>query len=104
MHSSFCVFLLEPERMLYLFIFLLVLANNCYATDYYFANAPTGSNANNGLSANSPWETLSKLPDPLPSGSHQILLRRGDIFRESITIKKSGVVCFLSFLLRFILS
>jgi parallel beta-helix repeat protein len=58
------------------------------ATTYYVSNA--GSNSNNGRSEGAAFETVAKAAGVVSTGD-TILLQRGDVFRESVSISRSGV-------------
>jgi len=74
-----------------IFIYLtafLAITGNVIASVYYVSNA--GSDSNDGLSKNSPIKTLTFAAGKVAPGD-VILLRRGDIFRESVEIKAKNV-------------
>ncbi len=73
--------------ILYLFI-TLALAINAGASVYYVSNA--GSDSNDGLSKNTPLKTLAAAAGKVTPGD-AILLRRGDIFRESVEIMAKNI-------------
>lgn len=56
--------------------------------DYYISKS-TGNNSNNGT-INSPWETLSKLSTAGLQPGDKIYLKRGDIWKETLTVPVSG--------------
>lgn len=58
------------------------------ATTYYVSNS--GNDTNTGLSEQSPWKTLKKINSSTFKPGDYILLKRGDTWRESITIPSSG--------------
>src|ERR1035437_2525155 len=60
------------------------------ATNYYFS--ATGSDANNGTSTSTPWQTLAKFNSVFSSRSpgDSLLFKREDTFYGSITISTSG--------------
>ena len=73
--------------------FSLLFATFCLtanATTYYLS--ASGNDSNNGTSASTPWQTLSKLNSSFSSfkAGDQILLNRGDIFYGTLTINQSG--------------
>jgi hypothetical protein len=63
------------------------------ATEYYVANAPTGSDSNSGL-VGFPWETIAKVmsygSSPGFSPGDNIYFNRGDTWREQATVLFSG--------------
>ena len=72
---------------IYLF-FSLVIIGKAYANIYYVSNA--GSNDNNGLTKDTPLKTLTAAAGKVSPGD-VILLRRGDVFRESVEITKKNI-------------
>src|SRR5664279_2400223 len=71
---------------LLLFVFLFLTTN---ATNYYIS--ASGSDANSGTSATTPWKTIAKLNSftGLVSGD-AVLFKRGEIFYGSVIVNKSG--------------
>jgi parallel beta-helix repeat protein len=72
-------------------IFLLLnFTHDVFGTNYYVAS--NGSDGNNGLSENSPWQTIGKVNAMMSTfvPGDQILFRRGDKFTGGITVTKSG--------------
>jgi hypothetical protein len=71
-----------------LFFFLLFITGIASATDYYVSTS--GSNSNNGTSASTPWQTLSKVQSVCNAGTinpgDRILFKRGDSFTGTISI------------------
>lgn len=61
---------------------------------YYVSEA--GNDNNDGLSEDMPWKTIRKIRESFDNGTIQdgdtILLRRGDIFRGNIVIKKNNIL------------
>jgi hypothetical protein len=64
-------------------------SNSITARTFYFVSA-AGSNANNGLSSAQAVQTLAKLQTLVTSGT-QGLLRRGDRWKETLTLPASNV-------------
>ena len=81
-----------------LFVFLLLFIHSITATTYYISN--DGNDSNSGTSpttsgTNGPWKTLSMIETfPSFNTDDQILLRRGDTFREKFTVTTDGLVIF----------
>ena len=71
-------------------IFLLLLSLTLSATDYYVSS--TGSDAANGTSQLTPWQTLNKVYAPgfYYSPGDRILFKRGDTFYGELTVISSG--------------
>lgn len=74
------------------FILLFLLLINCYASFsqqiYYVAN--NGNDANNGISTGTPFRTLAKINSLALAPGDQVLLRRGDTFRGTLDLTRSG--------------
>ena len=76
-------------RMLIIFLFLtFTFSNNAFPNVYYVSN--TGSDGNDGLSKDSPLKTLTVAAGKVTPGD-MILLRRGDVFRESVRIETINI-------------
>src|SRR4051812_28088556 len=58
------------------------------ATTYYVSNS--GSNASNGTSAATAWQTISKVNSTSFVAGDNILFERGGVWREQLTIPSSG--------------
>ncbi len=73
-----------------IFAFFLMLISTASAKDYYIA--ANGNNANSGLTATSPWQTISKLNASfgIIAAGDNIYFRRGDTFYGVIVVGKSG--------------
>ncbi len=56
---------------------------------YYVSNA--GSDGNNGQSTASPWQTLAKVAGFTFQAGDSILLRRGDRWRETLTVPRANL-------------
>lgn len=69
---------------------LLLVSYGASAKNYYIA--ANGNNANSGLSASAPWQSISKLNASFGSiaAGDSILFRRGDTFYGVIVVGKSG--------------
>ncbi len=74
-------------RKLYLLLFF-ILSLSAGATNYYISSS--GDDANNGTSASTPWKTIAKINGRTFSPGDFILFKRGDTWREQITIPSSG--------------
>ncbi|MBX7043273.1 MAG: right-handed parallel beta-helix repeat-containing protein [Ignavibacteria bacterium] len=71
-------------------IFLMLFADTAYSAVYYVASG--GNDSNDGLSQDTPWQSLAKVNSMIssfPAGT-QVLFRRGDKFTGTLTISKSG--------------
>lgn len=74
-------------RKLITIIFLFVTFQ-INATNYYVSN--TGSNSNDGTSDTTPWLTIAKVNAMTFTAGDQILFKKGDTWREILTIPSSG--------------
>lgn len=69
---------------------LLLLTLGANARNFYVSAA--GSNSNDGLSANTAWQTIAKVNSSFASiaAGDSILFRKGDVFYGALVISKSG--------------
>src|SRR5947207_8890637 len=58
------------------------------AATYYVSSS--GNDANSGLDAASPWQTVAKVNSTIFAPGSQILFERGDQWRESLMASSSG--------------
>ena len=82
------------NKVFILIIFLLLYCKVAFTKNYYFADS-RGNDSYTSTQAQSPltpWKSLTKLNDFFPNinPGDSILLNRGDIFRGSIIVTKSG--------------
>lgn len=68
---------------------LLVFSTAAWSTTYY-VDATGGSDTNNGTASTRAWKTLSKVNATAFVAGDSILLRRGQTWRERLTITASG--------------
>jgi len=66
----------------------LIVASSSGTT--YYVDAIGGNNANNGVSTETPWQTLGRVSSARFSPGDQILLKRGAVWREELTVPSSG--------------
>src|SRR6476620_6923493 len=71
--------------LLLLFVFFGLTAS---ATTYYVSSS--GNDANNGTSTTTSWRTIAKINSSAFLPGDFILFRRGDTWREQLTIPSSG--------------
>lgn len=72
-----------------LFICAFISASlQAFATTYYVSN--TGSDAANGTSTGTPWQTISKVNGTSFVADDIILFKRGNLWREQLTVPTSG--------------
>ena len=69
-------------------IFLLIPRLVNAAT--YHIDATTGSDDNNGLSQNAAWKNIAKINASRFSPGDQILFKRGEVWREQLSVPSSG--------------
>jgi hypothetical protein len=60
------------------------------STTGYYVNATNGNDTNDGLSSTSPWKTLSKVNGVTFVPGDRIFLKRGEAWREALTVAFSG--------------
>ncbi len=77
-------------KTLLLLLLILVTGFAASATTYYFSN--TGSDANDGTSATTPWQTLAKFNAVFASKSpgDNFLFNRGGIYYGNLVVSRSG--------------
>jgi hypothetical protein len=75
-------------RYLITILFICLCGNVFGQTTYYVAS--NGSDAANGTSTATPWQTLSKVNATTLNPGDQVLLRKGDTFYGTITVSQSG--------------
>jgi len=66
----------------------LLLTLFCSATNYYVKNA--GSDAANGLTPATAWQTINKINTSTFSAGDTIFFNKGDTWRETLTVPSSG--------------
>jgi hypothetical protein len=72
-------------------IFTIILVATTFllsATTYYVSNA--GNDSNNGTSQSTAWKTISKINGRTFAAGDNILFKKGDTWRETLTIPSSG--------------
>lgn len=70
--------------------FLILLTLGANARNFYVS--ASGNDSNNGLSASTPWKTISKVNASFASiaAGDSILFRKGDVFYGTLVVGKSG--------------
>ncbi|MBW2106756.1 MAG: right-handed parallel beta-helix repeat-containing protein [Deltaproteobacteria bacterium] len=76
------------KKIIYLFAIIVLLAMSLYATEYYVKNG--GNDAASGLDDDNAWETIAKVNGESFSGDDIIYFKRGDTWREQLTVPDSG--------------
>jgi hypothetical protein len=56
----------------------------------YYVDATGGSDSNTGLAPATPWKTINKVNRSIFQPGDSILLKRGEIWREQLTVSSSG--------------
>lgn len=69
-------------------ITILLLCSKAFATNYYIDNS--GSDANNGLSAGTAWQTVAKVNSFSFSSGDSILFNSNGTWNEALVLKSSG--------------
>ncbi len=72
----------------FIFLALILLTNQLYATDYYLSNI--GDDNNKGTSPETAWKTIGKLNAVILKPGDKIYLNKGDAFVGELLIKVSG--------------
>ena len=65
------------------------MAAYTFAQTTYYVDT-TGNNTNNGTSTSSAWKTISKVNSSSFNPGDQILFKRGEVWREQLTVPSSG--------------
>jgi len=71
-----------------LIITILLFSLNASATNYYISN--TGSDAANGTTTGTPWQTIAKVNAVTFSAGDSVLFKRGDTWNERLVFPSSG--------------
>jgi len=74
--------------LVFIGIFFIFLKSTQAAT--YYIDATNGNDTNNGLSSTIAWRTIAKINSQTFSPGDQILFKRGETWRETLTIPSSG--------------
>jgi hypothetical protein len=69
---------------------LICIGISAHATNYYVSNS--GNDANAGTSPENAWKTIAKVNSSMSvfTAGDSILLKRGDVFKEKLTVTRSG--------------
>jgi parallel beta-helix repeat protein len=89
---------LQPIKQIKLFfkltlfaiLVVLVMFSPSWATTY-FVNATYGNDSNSGLSEVAAWKNISKVNKSSFQPGDNILFKRGEIWREQLTVPSSGI-------------
>ncbi|HLE49236.1 MAG TPA: right-handed parallel beta-helix repeat-containing protein [Patescibacteria group bacterium] len=74
---------------IFAFFMFLVYPTSTLATNYY-VDATNGDDNDNGTSTDTPWQTINKVNISSFSAGDQILFKKGEIWREQLTVPSSG--------------
>ncbi|KYK27217.1 hypothetical protein AYK26_04100 [Euryarchaeota archaeon SM23-78] len=77
------------KKIILSILLLLVLPGFVQATTYY-VDATAGNDAWSGTSPSTPWKTISKINSESFNPGDQILFKRGETWREQLTVPSSG--------------
>jgi parallel beta-helix repeat protein len=72
-----------------LVLWLVVFGARAWATTYYVSSS-AGSDANNGTSSSTPWQTIAHVNGQTFSPGDSVLFKRGDVWNESLAPASSG--------------
>ena len=78
------------RRLFYIAALLASLRMSAWATTYYVSSS-TGNDGNNGTSSSTAWQTLGKVNAQTLQPGDLVLLKRGDVWNESLVPSGSGV-------------
>lgn len=68
----------------------LLLINSCLMAANYYIDSRGGDNGNSGTNVSSPWKTISKINNLTLSPGDSVLFKRGETWREQLTVTSSG--------------
>ena len=80
---------LRMTELFILFFLCVVCCTSSEATTYYVSSS-LGSDSNSGTSAAAAWKTLGKVNSATFLAGDSVLLRRGDVWNESLVAPSSG--------------
>ena len=82
----------RPRAFALLAIMAALLASLCLPAQAatFFVSQSQGNDANTGLAQNVPWKTLNRVLAQSLNPGDTVLLRRGDAWRESLIVNRSG--------------
>ena len=90
-YNSLRFFLQERRRVCQ--ILLVLVLGICYSTvsaTTYYVSSSLGNDSNSGTSESLAWKSLTKVNASTFKAGDQILFKRGDVWRETLTIPSSG--------------
>jgi parallel beta-helix repeat protein len=82
----------RPRGLALLAVVAAFLASLCLPAQAatFFVSQSQGNDANTGLAQNAPWKTLNRVLAQSLNPGDTVLLRRGDAWRESLIVNRSG--------------
>ena len=60
------------------------------AGETYYVDSSGGSDANNGISSGTAWQTIARINSAVLEPGDHVLFKKGDIWREQLTVPASG--------------
>jgi parallel beta-helix repeat protein len=81
--------LFKAQISIFFIVLLFSLYSACWAANYY-VDVTNGNDSNNGLSETTAWKTIAKVNASKFNPGDQILFKRGNVWREQLTIPSSG--------------
>jgi parallel beta-helix repeat protein len=79
------------KKLFYLLLIIGLHIPTMAQSATYYVSSVSGNDANDGLSENSPWQTINKINEFEFQDNDSILFKRGEIFRGAISLKKSPI-------------
>ena len=73
----------------FVFSYFFIISDVALAATYY-VDWTAGSDSNSGRSTGSPWKTLGKVSGFSLNAGDQVLLKRGEVWRETLTVTRNG--------------
>jgi hypothetical protein len=86
----FCIFVDRFNLRILTIIAILIISSSTKAAIYY-VDATNGNNINDGLSQEKAWQTITKVNSSIFLQGDQILFKKGEIWREQLTVPSSGL-------------
>lgn len=81
---------IAPLRMTRMGVILLAVLGHVASATTYYVSSSTGSDANNGTSAATAWQTIGHVNAQTFQPGDSVLFKRGDVWNESLVVPSSG--------------